>query len=450
MRIGYLSLGCKVNAYETEGMKQSLEAAGHQTVPFESEADVYVVNTCTVTNIADRKSRQMLHKARKINNKAIIIAVGCYVQEVGEQLLADGTADIIIGNTNKSEIVSRLESYLKDKSEISDNTDNKTGDIFAVRDYEDILAEGMRENTRAYVKIQDGCNQFCSYCIIPYVRGRIRSRAEESIYNEVSRLAKLGYKEIILTGIHLSSYGLDRNIEGISIENNTELLRLIAILSEISGICRIRLGSLEPRVITETFVEAIAANNKVCPHFHLSLQSGCDDTLKRMNRKYTAKEYYQAVMCLRKYYDKPAITTDVIVGFPGETEEEFDRSRSFVQKIGFYMVHIFKYSVRKGTKAASFDNQINETVKAERSDKLQEVTDELRREYMNSFIGNSTEVLFEESIELDEEKYFVGHNERYVRIAVPCNSSEDYTNCLKKVQIRSFLKRDLLFGEIDD
>ena len=342
------NLGCKVNAYETEAMQELLEDSGYEIVPFHEKADIYIINTCTVTNMADRKSRQMLHRARKMNPDAIVAACGCYVQEKPEEV-AD-CVDIVIGNNRKKEIVHILEEYEKGREGIRKDL----VDIGHTREYEDLHLSRTAEHTRAYIKVQDGCNQFCSYCIIPYARGRVRSRSMESVREEVETLAGNGYQEVVLTGIHLSSYGID---------TGTDLLSLIRTVHEVAGIKRIRLGSLEPRIITEEFAEAIAGLPKMCPHFHLSLQSGCTETLKRMNRRYTAEEYYEKCELLRKYFRNPALTTDVIVGFPGETEEEFKASRDFIDKVDFYETHVFKYSRREGTKAAAMPDQVPEEEK---------------------------------------------------------------------------------------
>ncbi len=339
------NLGCKVNAYETEAMQEILEKSGYEIVSFHDKADVYVINTCTVTNMADRKSRQMIHRARKMNPDAVIVAAGCYVQARGDEL--EEGIDIVIGNNKKQELAGILEHYWQEREKRGRQTavQKEIVDIGHTSEYEELHLTHTGEHTRAYIKVQDGCNQFCSYCIIPYARGRVRSRKREDVVREVKELAKGGYKEVVLTGIHLSSYGIDQ-------EDN--LLNLIQAVHKVEGIRRIRLGSLEPRIITEEFARTLAELPKICPHFHLSLQSGCDETLKRMNRRYTSEEYYEKCCLLRKYFQDPALTTDVIVGFPGETEEEFEKSRDFIDKVNFYETHIFKYSPRKGTKAACY------------------------------------------------------------------------------------------------
>ena len=346
------NLGCKVNAYETEAMQEMLEQNGYEIVPFAEGADVYVINTCTVTNMADRKSRQMLHRARKMNPNAVVVAAGCYVQAQGVK--ADDCIDIIIGNNKKKDLIAILDEHFAKIEEKEPQVE--LIDIAHTHEYEEMRVSRQAEHTRANVKVQDGCNQFCSYCIIPYARGRVRSRKMEDVLAEVHTLASNGYQEIVLTGIHLSSYGIDTG------EN---LLELIRAVHQVEGILRIRLGSLEPRIITREFAEGIAALPKMCPHFHLSLQSGCNTTLKRMNRRYTAEEYYEKCELLREVFDHPALTTDVIVGFPGETEEEFRESKAFLEKVNFYETHIFKYSRRQGTKAAEMKDQVPEPVKTE-------------------------------------------------------------------------------------
>ena len=388
------NLGCKVNAYETEAMQELLEDSGYEIVPFHEKADIYIINTCTVTNMADRKSRQMLHRARKMNPDAIVAACGCYVQEKPEEV-AD-CVDIVIGNNRKKEIVHILEEYEKGREGIRKDL----VDIGHTREYEDLHLSRTAEHTRAYIKVQDGCNQFCSYCIIPYARGRVRSRSMESVRGEVETLARNGYQEVVLTGIHLSSYGID---------TGTDLLSLIRTVHEVAGIKRIRLGSLEPRIITEEFAEAIAGLPKMCPHFHLSLQSGCTETLKRMNRRYTAEEYYEKCELLRKYFRNPALTTDVIVGFPGETEEEFKASRDFIDKVDFYETHVFKYSRREGTKAAAMPDQVPEEEKTRRSNILLDLSRKKQAAYEQRLLGTTQEVLIEEEIRRNGEIYQVGH-----------------------------------------
>lgn len=414
------NLGCKVNAYETEAMQELLEDSGYEIVPFHEKADIYIINTCTVTNMADRKSRQMLHRARKMNPDAIVAACGCYVQEKPEEV-AD-CVDIVIGNNRKKEIVHILEEYEKGREGIRKDL----VDIGHTREYEDLHLSRTAEHTRAYIKVQDGCNQFCSYCIIPYARGRVRSRSMESVRGEVETLARNGYQEVVLTGIHLSSYGID---------TGTDLLSLIRTVHEVAGIKRIRLGSLEPRIITEEFAEEIAGLPKMCPHFHLSLQSGCTETLKRMNRRYTAEEYYEKCELLRKYFRNPALTTDVIVGFPGETEEEFKASRDFIDKVDFYETHVFKYSRREGTKAAAMPDQVPEEEKTRRSNILLDLSRKKQAAYEQRLLGTTQEVLIEEEIRRNGEIYQVGHTREYVKIGI--RTEEKLANRLVQIEIEN-------------
>ena len=402
------NLGCKVNAYETEAMQQLLEKAGYEIVPFSEYADVYVVNTCSVTNIADRKSRQMLHRAKKINPNAIVVATGCYVQTKELEVLNDTAVDIVMGNNRKHELISLIE----EKSHESLLDINEPG-----QEFEELFIDHTAEHTRAFIKVQDGCNQFCSYCIIPYARGRVRSRKIENVINEVKRLAENGFKEVVLTGIHLSSYGVDCN---------ESLLSLIREVNKIDGIERIRLGSLEPKIVTEEFAKELGQMDKICPHFHLSLQSGCDETLKRMNRKYTASEYETGCDLLRKYFDKPAITTDVIVGFPGETEEEYLKTKEYLKHIHFYEMHIFKYSKREGTRAAIMPDQVLDNIKSDRSSELIELGNIMSREYRESYVGNKVSVLFEEVQNINGEDYFVGYTKEYIKVA--CKTALDISN----------------------
>lgn len=433
-KVALHNLGCKVNAYETEAMQQMLEAAGYEIVPFEPGADIYVINTCSVTNIADRKSRQMLHKAKKMNPDAIVVAAGCYVQADTKKAEADASIDIIIGNNKKQELIPILESYRTGHQKTTECVD-----INHTKEYENLEIDRTEEHTRAYLKVQDGCNQFCTYCIIPYARGRIRSKKTEDVVNEVKRLAASGCQEVVLTGIHLSSYGKERP------EDQENLLTLIQAVHQVDGIERIRLGSLEPGIITEEFAAAISSLPKVCPHFHLSLQSGCTTTLKRMNRLYTAEEYREKCEILRKYYPAPALTTDVITGFPGETEEEFEESRSFVDSIHFYETHIFPYSKREGTKAAGMPDQLTEQVKKERSRILIALGKEHQREYMEQFLGQEKEVLFEEQQTVEGQEYWTGHTMEYLKIAVI--SEENLENKRVMVQLREVIGQDLILAE---
>ncbi len=415
------NLGCKVNAYETEAMQELLEQNGYEIVPFKEGADVYIINTCTVTNVADRKSRQMLHKARKMNPDAIVVATGCYVQARGEDI--DPCVDIVVGNNKKKDLIAILDEYYAEGQKVHE-VQKELLDINHEKEYEEMQVTHTAEHTRAYIKVQDGCNQFCSYCIIPYARGRVRSRNLENVLEEVQALAAAGYKEVVLTGIHLSSYGID---------TGDSLLELIQRVHEIEGIQRIRLGSLEPRIITEEFASGIAALPKMCPHFHLSLQSGCNATLKRMNRRYSAEEYMEKCDLLRKYFQNPALTTDVIVGFPGETEEEFAESMDFVDRVNFYETHIFKYSRRAGTKAAVMPDQIPEEIKTERSAKLIELGHRKQSAYEEKLLGTIQEVLMEEAIETDDGIYQVGHTKEYVKIGL--KSEANLSNQLINVKI---------------
>ena len=421
-KVALHNLGCKVNAYETEAMQEMLEHAGYEIVPFQEGADIYVINTCTVTNIADRKSRQMLHRARKMNPDAVVVAAGCYVQAQAEKQVIDPCIDIVLGNNKKQDLLTALQAYEEAHGDL-----REVIDINHTKEYENLHLTKQGEHTRAYIKVQDGCNQFCSYCIIPYARGRVRSRAKEDVVAEVTDLAKNGYQEVVLTGIHLSSYGID-------FENEDNLLSLIRAVHEIEGIKRIRLGSLEPRIITEEFVQAIAALPKMCPHFHLSLQSGCNETLKRMNRRYTSEEFYEKCEILRKYFEKPALTTDVIVGFPQETEEEFETTYEFLKKICFYETHIFKYSKREGTKAAVMQGQIPEQIKAKRSARLIELGEKNRRAYEESFLGKTVEVLVEEKSDVNGKEMWTGHTKEYMKIAL--ESEKNLQNCIQNEQIK--------------
>jgi len=455
-KAAFHNLGCKVNAYETEAMQELLEKSGYEIVPFTAQADVYIINTCTVTNMADRKSRQMLHRAKKMNPNAVIVAAGCYVQAKGKERKKeiDSCVDIVIGNNRKKDIAGILAEYevkrastgcMDGKNEFF-NADCVKGqakffdagcakrqeellDIAHVKDYEELTLACPAERTRAYIKVQDGCNQFCSYCIIPYVRGRVRSRRSEAVLEEARVMASGGYKEIVLTGIHLSSYGMD---------TGEDLLSLIRKVHSVEGIKRIRLGSLEPGIITEEFAEALGGLSKLCPHFHLSLQSGCDETLKRMNRRYTAEEYKEKCRLLRKYFKRPALTTDVIVGFPGETEEEFEASKAFIDSIDFYETHIFKYSKRAGTMAASMEGQIPEEIKAKRSNELITLGKKKRDAYEHALIGTVQEVLVEEAIEQEDGIYQAGHTKEYVKIGQ--KTEKNLINQIVNVEIANSLQ----------
>ena len=436
-KVALHNLGCKVNAYEIEAMQQLLEEAGYEIVPFEPGADIYVINTCTVTNIADRKSRQMLHKAKKMNPEAIVVATGCYVQTGGEKLEKDEAIDLVLGNNQKINIVEALAEYAENKPGHGSHVIK----INQTKEYEELSIDRTAEHVRAYIKVQDGCNQFCTYCIIPYARGRVRSRNIESVLKEVHSLAEKGYKEVVLTGIHLSSYGVD-----FPEEKKETLLSLIRAVHEIEGIQRIRLGSLEPGIVTREFAEGIAALPKVCPHFHLSLQSGCDETLERMNRRYRSGEYRERCELLREVYGNPALTTDVIVGFPQESEEEFRKSYDFVDSIRFYETHIFKYSRRQGTKAAAMDGQLTEAEKSFRSEKMIELHHRHAGDYEKSMLGKNLEVLIEEEYSKDGRTWYLGHSREYIKTAVP--KSEAYgVNDIVIVKAEGFLEEHIMTGE---
>ncbi len=436
------NLGCKVNAYETEAMQEMLEKAGYEIVPFREGADIYIINTCTVTNIADRKSRQMLHRARKMNPDAVVVAAGCYVQAQNTRENTDPCIDIVLGNNHKKDLIKVLEEYEAEKAAQKESADaaeksdvrkniQDIEEIGQTKEYEKLHLTKPGEHTRAYITVQDGCNQFCTYCIIPYVRGRVRSRTVEDVLDEVRTLAGNGYQEVVLTGIHLSSYGID-------FDGNRHLLSLIQAVHQVEGIRRIRLGSLEPGISTDEVARALSELPKMCPHFHLSLQSGCDDTLKRMNRRYTSEEYYEKCCILRRYFDNPALTTDVIVGFPGETEEEFQKSRDFVDKVNFYETHIFKYSRREGTRAAAMENQVSEQEKARRSAVLIELGEKKRKAYEQSFLGKEVEVLVEEEAVIEGRPMQTGHTKEYIRIAFEGDKS--LKNTIVKVRVDNDLQ----------
>ena len=452
--VAFHTLGCKVNTYETEAMQQLMESAGYKCVEFTKRADVYIINTCSVTNIADRKSRQMLHRARKMNEDAIVVAAGCYVESAKDKIDEDLSIDIIVGNNNKNDIVNIINEYLQDKIK------NKfIIDINKETEYEEFNISKINDHTRAFIKVQDGCNQFCSYCIIPFTRGRVRSRKMENIIDEVKNLSASGYKEIVLTGIHLSSYGVDfldesynKRMEKLTqteesdeeFVTKNELLCLIENIANIEGIERVRIGSLEPRIIQENFIKSLSKIDKFCPHFHLSLQSGCDKTLKSMNRKYTADEFYEGVKLIRKYFDSPAITTDIIVGFPGETKKDFEESRAFVEKVKFYETHIFPYSIREGTKAANMP-QVDGNEKVQRANILNEINLKNQKEFRASRIGKEDELLCEEIFIKDGMEYFTGYTKEYVKVAVL--NSDLKTNDIVSGRVVDFLTDDILLLE---
>ena len=430
-KVALHNLGCKVHAYETEAMQEILEQNGYEIVPFEEKADAYIVNTCSVTNMADKKSRQMLHRAKKMNPEAVVIAAGCYVQSAGEELLKDTSVDILIGNNEKVNLPSILENWEKEHKPLH------VHDLTREHTYEELTLSHTAGHTRAFMKIQDGCNQFCTYCIIPYTRGRVRSRRLSDIVAEAGRLAENGYQEVVLTGIHLDSYGTD-------LEEHENLLTVIQEIAKIDGIKRIRLGSLEPRIMTEEFVAGLAAEEKLCPHFHLSLQSGCDATLKRMNRRYSAEEFRQCCERLRRHFDDPALTTDVIVGFPGETEEEFTATVEFLKDICFYETHVFKYSRRKGTKADRMPDQIPEQIKNQRSDVLLALTEKNSGEYRKKLLGRTVKVLLEEESTIGGTTYLTGHTREYVKVAVAPETAA--AGEIIDVKVTGLLK-DMVLGE---
>ena len=430
-KVALHNLGCKVNAYETEAMQEILEQNGYEIVPFEEKADAYIVNTCSVTNMADKKSRQMLHRAKKMNPEAVVIAAGCYVQSAGEELLKDTSVDILIGNNEKVNLPSILKNWEKEHKPLH------VHDLTREHTYEELTLSHTAGHTRAFMKIQDGCNQFCTYCIIPYTRGRVRSRRLSDIVAEARRLAENGYQEVVLTGIHLDSYGTD-------LEEHENLLTVIQEIAKIDGIKRIRLGSLEPRIMTEEFVAGLAAEEKLCPHFHLSLQSGCDATLKRMNRRYSAEEFRQCCERLRRHFDDPALTTDVIVGFPGETEEEFTATVEFLKDICFYETHVFKYSRRKGTKADRMPDQIPEQIKNQRSDVLLALTEKNSGEYRKKLLGRTVKVLLEEESTIGGTTYLAGHTREYVKVAVAPETAA--AGEIIDVKVTGLLK-DMVLGE---
>ena len=462
--VAFHNLGCKVNSYELDVMQQMLVEKGYLIVPFDQIADIYIINTCTVTNIADRKSRQMLHRAKQRNPQAIVVAVGCYVQTDSEGVKKDESIDLAIGNNRKKDLVPILEKFLKERAEREQSEgggcQKDMGDacgldktlygttIININEpcsYEEMTLTKTAEHTRAYIKIQDGCNQFCSYCVIPYARGRVRSRQEEDILAEIRGLVANGYREIVLTGIHISSYGID--FEGSrQYSGSSKLIDLVEKIHEIEGLERIRLGSLEPRIVTEEVVRRLAVLPKLCPHFHLSLQSGCDETLKRMNRHYTTGEYLQGVDILRKYFDHPAITTDVIVGFPGETEEEFAATREFLERVKFFEMHIFKYSRRAGTPADKMPNQLTERQKSARSDVLFDMEAKHSHAFRANYIGKCAEILWEDRREIDGVSYWIGHTKDYVKVAVAAGE-ENLSNQISAVCVTDFLTEEIMLGK---
>ena len=424
-KVAFITLGCKTNQYETNAMMQKFIEAGYDIVNENEFADIYVVNTCTVTNMADRKSRQMARRVRELNKNAVLVVCGCYAQVSRDKLEEIKDIDIILGNNEKKDIVEIVEKYQNNKIE-------EISDVMYKKEYVDLGQTTYTEKTRAVIKIQDGCDRFCSYCIIPYARGRVRSRKIENIINEITKIAQKGIKEVVLTGIHIASYGKD-------FEEEIELIDLLERINEIEGIERIRLGSLEPKLITKEFVERLSKLPKICDHFHLSLQSGCDETLKRMNRRYTTNEFREVVKLLRKSYPNVALTTDIIVGFPGETEEEFNVTYSFLKEIEFYKMHIFKYSQRKGTKAAEMPNQIDGKIKEERSNKLIELSETNTKKQNEEYIGKDMKVLFEER----DGEYIKGHTTNYIIVKVKTERDE-LKDKIEKVKIISQDKLELI------
>ena len=398
-----VTLGCKVNQYETDAMRSMLENAGVTIAGAGDEPDIYIVNTCSVTNMAERKSRQMLHRAKRKNPNVVVVAVGCYAQVGKKELAADEHIDLIIGNNKKKDLVKILEDF-----EPESMPETNVLDIAADRTFENLHVDHIETHTRAYIKVQDGCNQFCSYCIIPYARGRVRSRQKEDVLEEIRNLACKGCREFVITGIHVTSYGTDLG--------DIRLIDLLEEISQIEGVMRIRLGSLEPGFITEDVLERLSRLDNFCPHFHLSLQSGCDTVLARMNRKYTTKDIREKCEKIREFFDMPALTTDIIVGFPGETEEEFEITRKFLEEIQLYEMHIFKYSVRKGTKAAAMDHQVPDQIKTKRSDILLEMAARNKKAFEEAQLGKEKEVLMEEELR-GKKDWYVGHTREYIRTA---------------------------------
>ncbi|GAE88169.1 tRNA (N(6)-L-threonylcarbamoyladenosine(37)-C(2))-methylthiotransferase MtaB [Acetivibrio straminisolvens] len=430
-RAAFYTLGCKVNQYETEAISEMFEKAGYEIVDFEQEADVYVINTCTVTNLSDRKSRQMIRRAKKTNPDSVVIVVGCYAQTAPEEVSEIEGVNMVVGTKDRSKILEYLEEL-----EASGGRKNYVGDIMKTREFEELGVDVYKERTRAFIKIQEGCSQFCTYCIIPYARGPVRSRSEENILKEVAGLAQSGYKEIVLTGIHVASYGKDIK--------TTSLVDIIRKVHEIDGIERIRLGSIEPTTVTEDFVEAVKGLHKLCPQFHISLQSGCDSTLKRMNRKYTAKEYLRSVKLLRDNLKDVAVTTDIMVGFPGETDEEFKETYRFLEEVFFSRMHVFKYSRRKGTPAASYPDQVSPQKKEERSRMLIELASRMTLKYNQSFIGRVLPVLFEQEVK-EKEGFMEGLTPNYIR--VECQGDKDIEGKILDVLLKE-TKDDFIIGEV--
>ncbi len=420
-KVSFITLGCKVNQYETNAMTQQFIDAKYEVVENDEKADVYVVNTCTVTNMSDRKSRQMLRKVKELNRDSVVVACGCYAQVARNEVEAIEEIDLVLGNNEKKDIVEYIEKYKLDR-----HVKIEIDDIMEQKEFLDFGEVIYTENTRAVIKVQDGCDRYCSYCIIPYARGRVRSRRPESVIQEIEKIVKTGIKEIVITGIHIASYGKD-------FKEDYKIIDLLEELNKIKGIERIRLGSLEPLLITREFLERLIKLNKVCNHFHLSLQSGCDNTLKKMNRRYTTEEFRNIVKLLREYYLDVMLTTDIIVGFPGESEEDFNITYEFLKKIKFYQMHVFKYSPRKGTKAAEMINQIDGNVKEERSKKLLELSNKNQKEYNEELIGKELEILFEE----EKNGEYIGHTNNFIPVHV--KSKENLKNQIVNVKINKII-----------
>ena len=442
-KVAFYTLGCKVNQYETNAMEQQFKNCGYDIVKNTEIADIYVINTCTVTNVAERKSRQMLRRVKEINENSILIVCGCYAQVAEKELEQIPEIDIILGINEKNKIVEIVEKYIKSKDA---ETLEQVSDVASQKEFLDFGDVTYTEKNRAVVKVQDGCNMFCTYCLIPYARGRIRSRKIESVVSEITQIAKTGIKEVVITGIHVESYGKD--FDDIS-DKKIRLIDLLEAINKIDGIERIRLSSLEPNVIDEEFIQRLLKLNKICDHFHLSLQSGCDSTLKRMNRKYTTQTYKKAVQLLRENYLEVKLTTDVIVGFPGETNEEFDSTYKFLKEIKFYRMHVFKYSKRRGTPAEKMPNQVDGNIKEQRSRTLIQLSNECENSYNESYIGKNVKVLFEEF----EDGYFRGHTTNYMMVNVKGEAKDEKTfvNQILNVKIESNNEatRELI-GKIQD
>lgn len=446
------NLGCKVNSYEMDAIMKQLVEDGYEIVPFDEKADVYVINTCSVTNIADRKSRQMLHRAKKLNPDGVVAAIGCYVQTANMEALKEEGIELAIGNNQKGQFAKHLRDFLANREEVSTNiSENKQiikDDLSLMQPYDSMNIDSTLDHSRVFIKVQDGCNQFCTYCIIPYARGRARSRDKESVLTEIRELTNKGYKEFVITGIHLSSYGTDFDYDDVKADRfgPEHILDLLADVNAIDGVKRIRLGSLEPRIITEDFLSRLASIDKICPHFHLSLQSGCDETLKRMNRHYSSEEFLEKCRLIRKYFEHPAITTDVIVGFPGESEEEFLVTKEFLKKADFFEMHIFKYSKRAGTPAATMKNQLAEAQKSVRSDELEVIERKCSKAFREYYITKDIEVLFEECKNLDGKEYWIGHTKEYVKVLV--ESKDNLAYKIRNVNIKRFYDDEHLIGEL--